>query len=266
MRAAQMFGLVLLAACSDSGGVGPSGEATSTMVEVSPDFYEAFAPSYPGETEFTLEGQRMIDWEVVGRSAPNQSALVEPGSTVELVAHSLYYDPIDTTFTVPDTVTADPQRGGRRAYTPRIPMDRLGPAVTALRWSADYTGPAIDLDLYAPRGFNTVRVFATYVFLKACSRSDPSCLDYSFIASAGPGWQADSSRTELSGWIQLTGTWQLWPQGPPPPGYGSGYWSARLDFALEDDQGIVGNWSCQGVRVIGNGQAVYCRLLSIRHS
>jgi hypothetical protein len=179
--------------------------------------------------------------------------MAEVGSTVVLHVHSKFYERLDTSFIVPDT-----------GLHPMFRLNRLVPTILRMQWSADFSGPKIRAEVFAPRGLSRVRITSVDVNFGACGFSEsakqlglpqPCIWRY---ASPFPGpWQPDST-----GWVNVTGRWSGWPDSSPPYGYGSG-WAATVIIVVEDDLGHSASGSCGGGQLPGpDTDSRDCRFLA----
>ncbi len=179
----------------------------------------------------------------------------DPGDT--LISLS-YYEPITDTVIVPDTWAST--SNSLRWYHPRFFLHRLIPAVLGVRWAADFSGPTVEVEIYAPHGFAGVTLPDVGVYLQACNVSD-SCTTYITGFADGSPWHPDSSATRLQGSADLTGPWVGWPSALPPAGYGYGAWQATLQLVLEDDQGHRANVGCGGLLIPSPPVKLTCSLI-----
>ncbi len=169
-----------------------------------------------------------FDWHFEGGGI--DGARFPFGTMVVLHLRSRFYDQLDTSF-VADS-----------AGNPVIWVHRLIPKILRAQWSADYTGPTIRLQVYAPRQTTIDNV---WVYVMACWLGSDYCQPYVALGPSLDGsWQTDST-----GWVQLSGTWSSWPSGPPPAGYGllgsqARMWEATLNVDFEDDLGHTGHGAC----------------------
>lgn len=215
-------------------------------VYISPHFVEAFQEDYCCP-QIGDNGGGPADWTLEGTTSDRNGMWAPVGRTVILHVRSPRYESLDLSFIVPDTVTIAPGNSLRYFY-PLVRLHRLAPAVVRARWSADFSGPTVQLDIYAPHGIGGVRLTAVGVYRQACLNTDLYCETRITGSASGPDWQADSPMPEVRGWVDLTGPWWGWPDGLPPNGYGgtgsSQAWQATLNFQIEDDQGHRGHGGC----------------------
>ncbi len=253
-------------ACSGS-PQGPTQVARDT-VYVDPDLVDTLAFLEAGEIlpmgalTVVLDGTRRDAngrWAYAGDTVimrvTSSLSYRDPGDT--LISLS-YYEPITDTVIVPDTWAST--SNSLRWYHPRFFLHRLIPAVLGVRWAADFSGPTVEVEIYAPHGFAGVTLPDVGVYLQACNVSD-SCTTYITGFADGSPWHPDSSATRLQGSADLTGPWVGWPRALPPAGYGYGAWQATLQLVLEDDQGHRANVGCGGLLIPSPPVKLTCSLI-----
>jgi hypothetical protein len=234
MRSAQLASLAI--ALLTAGGCERNTLATSPHVDsvaVMPEFRETLDSSM---AQIGMNGGVGIDggfdWHFEGGGIDGTSFAV--GSMVVLHLRSRFYDQLDTSFVAEGN--------------PVIWVQRLIPKVLRAQWSADFTGPTVRLEVYAPHGLAAVTITSASVYTTACWLASPICwpiINAYYLLDGS--WHPDST-----GWVQLTGSWSSWPSGPPPDGYGSPglnkrTWQASVDVLIADDLGHTGNGGCGGV-------------------
>jgi hypothetical protein len=255
------------ASCGDGGALAPPPD----LVYISPRFVEAFNEDYCCP-QIGDNGGNANDWELDGLidgGWPNGMGAAV-GTTVVLRVHSPLYQSLELSFIVPDTVT----RGvdSLRRYYPIVRLSRLVPALRRAQWTADFTGPTVQIEIYAPHGIGGVRITSVSVYMQACLNSDAFCETRITSSADRPSWQPDASATgewgwaDLSaGWPHLDGRWSGWPTTLPPLGYGgpdaSRAWQAVLRVSIEDDLGHQGHGACDGGFIPSSGQELACGVL-----
>lgn len=236
-------------ACGDGGTslAGPEPDA----VYIFPRFVEAVSEDLL--PQIGDNGGHVTDWTLEGTTSDRGGEWAPVGSTVLLHVNSRYYEPLELSFVVPDTVT--PGADGVRRYYPVATLDRIIPAILAARWAADLTGPVLEVEVYAPNGLAGVRLKAIRIYYLACLNDHAYCDAKVDGWADRPAWQPDLSATGTQGWADLSegwpnldGSWSGWPSDLPPEGYG-GYgesrgWQVTLNISIEDDQGHVGHAGC----------------------
>lgn len=233
-----------LTGCGDGNGPSPSGSDT---VYVSPQLTEAVSPDIiPQIYEY--------DWTIEGTTTDQHGQWALAGDTVQFRLHSPLYEPMSTQIVVPDTVSRVPD--GRRRYYPMITVDRLVPALLGAEWAADFAGPTIRIEIYAPYGLAGVRLTSTSVYYQACLDGTPFPCDVMINGSVGGDPWVAPSTASLQGWADLSGQWAGWPGEMPPEGYvgevGSLGWSANVNVNIADDHGHIGHGTC-GFGLIPSG-------------
>ena len=215
----------------------PSQLARDT-VYISPQFVDTVTP----DQALQLDGAVALD----GTRLNSNGAWAYAGDTVvvRVSSPSSFYEAITDTIIVPDTVAR--ASNSLRRYYPIVTLRRLIPAVLRARWAADFTGPTIALEIYAPFGLAGVRLPDVSVYWQACLNSSNLCDVRIFGRAGGSPWYPDASTTGLRGWAHLTGPWVDWPSALPPAGYGDGGWQATLNVNIEDDHGHRGHGACGG--------------------
>jgi hypothetical protein len=255
----------VMAACGDSGVLAPP--AAPDRVYVFPRFVEAINEDL-GVAQIGENGGSANDWELDGTTSDRNGLWAAIGSTVVLRVHSPLYQSLELSFIVPDTVTRNEY--SRRVYYPIARLSRLVPAVLRAQWAADFTGPTVQVEIYAPHGLGGVRLTSVSVYWQACACNEITC--YSCITGSAdrPPWRPDSSATGLQAWAQLSdgwahlgGRWSGWPSALPPPGYDPG-WAASLRFTIEDDQGHSGHGSCSYGSIPSSERELACDVLFYR--
>jgi hypothetical protein len=230
------FLAVALAGCGDGSGPSPPGPDT---VYVSPRFTEAVSPDIiPQIYEY--------DWTIEGTTTDANGRWALAGGTVELRLQSPLYEAMAIQIVVPDTVSRDPD--ALRWYHPVVTVHRLVPALLRAEWTADFSGPTIRIEIYAPYGLAGVRLTSSSVYYQACLEGTPFPCDVMINgAVGGDPWGAPSA-AGLQGWADLTGQWVGWPSDMPPDGYvgevGTPGWSALVNVNIADDHGHIGHGSC----------------------
>jgi hypothetical protein len=145
---------------------------------------------------------------------------------------------------VPDTVSRGPD--ARRRYYPVATVHRLVPALLRAEWAADFSGPTIRIEIYAPFGLAGVRLTSTSVYYQACLEG--TLCDVMINGSVGGDPWAAPSAGGQQGWAELTGLWAGWPSGMPPDGYvgevGTPGWAAVVNVNIADDHGHIGHGNC----------------------
>ena len=178
-----LFAALLTAAgasCGDGGALAPPPD----LVYISPRFVEAFNEDYCCP-QIGDNGGNGNDWEldglIDGGWPDGMGAAV--GSTVVLRVQSPLYEHLEFSFIVPDTVT----RGAdsRRRYYPAVRIYRLVPALLRATWAADFTGPTVQIEIYAPHGLGGVKLTWVSVYWSACVIDDNYCDDAPITGSSG---------------------------------------------------------------------------------
>lgn len=266
------FAIVLIVgavACGDRAvAPGPSPD----KVYITPIFVEAIREDLCCP-QIGENGGSSLDWELVGTTLDRDGTWAPVGSTVILRVHSPLYQTLDLSLLIPDTVT--PNAYSLRRYFPIVRVSRLVPAVLRVRWSADFTGPTLQVEIYAPHGISGVTLPYVWVYLQACLNGDPFCETRITGSADRPEWRPDSSATgewawaNLSaGWPHLGGRWSEWPTALPPIGYGgpdsSRAWQATVSFSIEDDQGHHRHAGCSGGFIPSAERELDCSVLFSR--
>ena len=202
------------------------------------------------------------DWRLDSTVADRNGSWALSGSTVVLKVHSPLYETLDSALAVPDTVSPDPD--GVRRYHPLITLHRLVPALLGAEWAADFAGPTIRIEIYAPHGLAGVRLTSTSVYYQACRELPFPCDSIINGAVGGDPW-ADPSATGLQGWATLTGQWWGWPSALPPDGYGGEgperAWDTVVSVNIADDQGHVGHGGCERGFIPSGERELKCSVL-----
>ncbi len=253
----------MLLACGD-GGQGPSPAARDT-VYIWPRFEEAIDPELIPQV-FDHE------WELVGTTLGSYGFGALPGETVVLRLRARYYEPLDVPIVVPDTVTPDPDDSRRRLF-PVFVVDRIVPALLRAEWAADFTGPTVRVEIYAPHGLAGVTLTYSHVYFQACRDilTDFFCENRITGNAGGPSW-SDPTAEGNRGWANLVGPWRGWPSGMPPDEYSAMIengeavpgWSTMLNINITDDLGHAGHGACGGGLIPDAGRVVGCGVLFIQ--
>jgi hypothetical protein len=252
MRLVLLPILLAVALTGCGGGDGPSPPPSGPdTVYISPRFAEAVGTDLIPQLED-------YDWTVEGTTDTYGGRWALAGSTIVVGVHSPLYERLAQPLVVPDTVDQD--ENGTRWYRPVVTVHRLVPALLSAEWTADFAGPTIRIEIYAPHGLAGVRLTSTSVYYQACLEDTPFPCDVMINGGvSGDPW-ADPSATGLQGWADLTGQWVGWPSSLPPDGYESG-WSTVVNVNIADDQGHVGFGSCGGGSIPSDGRTLRCGVL-----
>ena len=266
------FAIVLIVGAVGCGDPAVAPEPSPDKVYISPRFVEAIREDLCCP-QIGENGGSPTDWELVGTTSDRDGTWAPVGSTVILRVHSPLYESLDLALLIPDTVT--PNAYSYRRYFPTVRLYRLVPGILRVRWSADFTGPRLLIEIYAPYGIGGVRITAAWVYQQACLNGDPFCETRITGSADRPPWQPDTSVTgewawaDLSaGWPHLGGRWSGWPTALPPIGYGgpdtSRAWQATVNLSIEDDQGHRGHAGCSGGFIPSAERELDCVLLFTR--
>ena len=255
-------------ACNESPqGLNGSPLLARDTVYIRPLFVDTVSPNQTPQ----LDGPVALD----GTKLNDHGAWAYPGDTVILRSRSplSLYEAIEDSIIVPDTVKRDSY--SLRVYNPMVIVHRLIPTILRARWAADFTGPTVEVEIYAPNGIPGVRLTDVWVYWQACLNSDVFCETRITGSADRPPWGPDSSATgprswaDLSaGWAYLGGRWAGWPSTLPPYGYGgtgaSQAWQVTLGVSIEDDQGHRGHGACSSGFIPSDERELSCDVLFIR--
>lgn len=257
-------------ACSDRAvAPSPSPSPSPDKVFISPYFVEAIKEDLCCP-QIGENGGSPTDWELVGATSDRDGTWAPVGSTVVLRVHSPLYQSVELSFIIPDTVTINEY--SQRYYHPIVRLSRLVPAILQARWAADFAGPALQFEIYAPYGIGGVRITSVTVYRQACLNRDMFCETRITGFADRPPWRPDEFATGTRGWADLSagwphlgGRWSGWPTELPPIGYGgpdaSRAWQATVSVSIEDDQGHSGHGACSGGFIPASERELDCSVL-----
>lgn len=256
----NLLGIALtafLAACSEAAA--PASESGPDTVYIVPGFEEVLdgiqvTPQF-GENG-GLPGELALEGTTQGPHGP----WAVPGDTIVIHVRSPLYDTLAAPLVIPDTVSRN--RDSVRIYRPVIRLTRVVPAVLGIRWSADFSGPTVQVDIYAPHGMEQLKLTGPYVYLQACRNGDAYCETRVVRSADRPDWR-DSFATDVRAWVDISvgyahldGRWSGWPDALPPIGYGGPdslrAWQATLNLGIEYE-GHRGRGGCGGLFVPSAG-------------
>ena len=130
-----------LVGCGAGGGE-PSPPGPDT-VYVGPQVTEAVSPDIIPQIDDH-------EWSIEGATDDLHGRWALVGDTLEVRLNSPLYTPLAAQIVLPDTVSRSPDGDGRRWYRPVMTVQRLVPALLGGEWTADFSGPTIRIEIYAP--------------------------------------------------------------------------------------------------------------------